>query len=290
MESVRIAVIGGSGLYNMPAISGLEELQLDTPFGEPSGVIRIGRLAGKRIAFLPRHGEGHARSPSTLPYRANIFALKQLGVRFIIAVNAVGSLHEDYVPGHIATIDQIVDYTIQARPRSFFEDGLVAHVSVADPTSAYLREVIADAVVAVGGILHQSATILVEDGPRFATRAESHLFRAWGCHLIGMTSAPEAFLAREAEIAYASLAHVTDFDSWHSHEADVTSELVIETLLKNIDMVRRALAVALGRIDDDHCDPAHTALDAALATPRAAMDADVIDRLRPIVARALDLD
>ncbi len=290
MDSVRIAVIGGSGLYNMPAISDLGAAEMDTPFGKPSGVIRIGSLGGKRIAFLPRHGEGHVLSPSTLPYRANIFALKQLGVRFIIAVNAVGSLHENYEPGHIATIDQIIDYTIQTRPRSFFEDGLVAHISVADPTSAYLRAVIADAVEAVGGTAHRSATILVEDGPRFATRAESHLFRAWGCHLIGMTSAPEAFLAREAEIAYASLAHVTDFDSWHSHEADVTSDLVIETLLQNIETVQRALAVALSQIDEDHIDPAHTALGSALATPPDAMDASAIDRLRPILARVLNLD
>ena len=290
MESVRIAVIGGSGLYNMPAISDLGEFQLETPFGAPSGAIRIGSLSGKRIAFLPRHGEGHTLSPTTLPYRANIFALKQLGVRFIIAVNAVGSLHEDYAPGHIATFDQIIDYTIQTRPRSFFEDGLVAHVSVADPTSAYLRARIADAVEAAGGTLHRRATILVEDGPRFATRAESHLFRGWGCHLIGMTSAPEAFLAREAEIAYASLAHVTDFDSWHEHEADVTSELVIETLIKNIELVRRALALALAQIDEDHIDPAHTALGSALATPRDAMDAQTIARLRPILARVLNLD
>lgn len=290
MEAIRIAVIGGSGLYSMPAIADIGEVEIDTPFGKPSGIIRIGSLGGKRFAFVPRHGEGHTLSPSTLPYRANIFALKQLGVRFIIAVNAVGSLHEDYEPGHIATIDQIIDYTIQTRPRSFFEDGLVAHVSVADPTSAYLREAIADAVEAVGGTAHRSATILVEDGPRFATRAESHLFRAWGCHLIGMTSAPEAFLAREAEIAYAALAHITDFDSWHSHEADVTSELVIETLSKNIEIVQRALAIALSQINEDQIDPAHTALGSALATPRSAMDANVIDRLRPILARVLGLD
>ena len=290
METVPIAVIGGSGLYNMPSIADLGELQMDSPFGKPSGVIRVGSMSGRRIAFLPRHGEGHTLSPSTLPYRANIYALKQLGVRFIIAVNAVGSLHEDYAPGHIATIDQIIDYTIQTRPRSFFADGLVAHISVADPTSAYLREIIADAVEAVGETVHRSATILVEDGPRFATRAESHLFRAWGCHLIGMTSAPEAFLAREAEIAYASLAHVTDFDSWHSHEADVTSDLVIETLIKNIEAVRQALAIALAQIDVDHVDPAHSALGTAMATPRAAMDADAIDRLRPILARVLNLD
>ncbi len=290
MESIRIAVIGGSGLYNMPAITAVDTLELDTAFGKPSGAIRIGSLSGKRVAFVPRHGEGHVLSPSTLPYRANILALKSLGVRFIIAVNAVGSLRQDFAPGHIITPDQIIDYTIHTRARSFFEDGVVAHVSVADPFSHYLRGLIGDAVEAVGGIAHRRGLILVEDGPRFATRAESHLFRAWGCDLIGMTTAPEAFLAREAEIAYASLAHVTDYDSWHSDEEAVTSDMVIETLSKNIQTVEAALALAIARIDEDKIVPAHTALDTALATSRESMDAATINQLKPLLARALDLD
>lgn len=289
MEAIKTAVIGGSGLYNMAAISDVQTIDIDTPFGAPSGAIRIGRLRGKRVAFLPRHGEGHTLSPSILPYRANIYALKTLGVRFIIAVNAVGSLREDYAPGHIITPDQIVDYTIHTRARSFFEAGVVAHVSVAEPMSAYLRRLIADAVEAVGGTVHRRGSFLIEDGPRFATRAESHLFRAWGCDLIGMTAAPEAFLAREAEIEYASLAHITDFDSWHEAEAAVTSDMVIQTLAKNIETVQKALVEAIARLDEDLALPAHTALDAALATSRAAMDEEVIDRLRPILARALGL-
>ena len=289
MEAIRIAVIGGSGLYNMPAISAVETLQLDTPFGKPSGALRVGRLGGKRVAFLPRHGDGHALSPAALPYRANIYALKTLGVRFIIAVNAVGSLREDYAPGHIITPDQIIDYTIHSRARSFFEDGLVAHISVADPMSDYLRGIIADAVESAGGIIHRRGVILVEDGPRFATRAESHLFRAWGCDLIGMTTAPEAFLAREAEIDYASLAHVTDYDSWHSGEEAVTSDMVIETLSKNIETVQAALASAIAQIDENTVVPAHTSLDTALATSRAAMDRAAISKLKPILARALNL-
>ena len=290
MEAIKIAVIGGSGLYNMAAISDVETIDLDTPFGVPSGTIRVGRLSGKRVAFLPRHGEGHVLSPSSLPYRANIYALKTLGVRFIIAVNAVGSLREDYAPGHIITPDQIVDFTIHTRARSFFEDGVVAHVSVADPMSEYLRGLIADAVKRVGGTVHRRGSFLIEDGPRFATRAESHIFRAWGCDLIGMTAAPEAFLAREAEIAYASLAHVTDYDSWHAEEEAVTSDMVIQTLVKNIETVQKALVEAIAQLDEDKETPAHIALDTALATSRDAMDTQVIERLRPILARVLGLD
>ena len=290
MEKVKIAVIGGSGLYDMAAISDVAAVDIDTPFGRPSGAIRVGSLSGKRVAFLPRHGDGHVLSPSTLPYRANIYALKRLGVRFIIAVNAVGSLREDYAPGHIITPDQIIDYTIQTRARSFFEDGVVAHVSVAEPMSAYLRHLIADAAQAVGATVHRQGTFLIEDGPRFATRAESHMFRAWGCDLIGMTAAPEAFLAREAEIDYASLAHVTDYDSWHESEEAVTSDMVIQTLAKNIHAVQLALVQAIAQLQEDKFVPAHTALDTALATPRAAMDAGVIEKLRPILARALGLD
>lgn len=290
MESIKVAVIGGSGLYSMAAISDVVTVNVDTPFGQPSGAIRVGSLSGKRVAFLPRHGDGHVLSPSTLPYRANIYALKRLGVRFIIAVNAVGSLREDYAPGHIITPDQIIDYAIHTRARSFFEAGVVAHVSVADPMSEYLRHLIADAAQAVGATVHRQGTFLIEDGPRFATRAESYMFRAWGCDLIGMTAAPEAFLAREAEIAYASLAHVTDYDSWHESEEAVTSDIVIQTLATNIDTVQLALVEAIAQLEEDKITPAHTALDTALATPRAAMDASVIEKLRPILARALGLD
>lgn len=290
MDAIKTAVIGGSGLYNMDQISNVETVAVDTPFGKPSGAIRVGSLSGKRVAFLPRHGDGHILAPSTLPYRANIFALKTLGVRFIIAVNAVGSLREEYAPGHIITPDQIVDYTIHTRARSFFEDGVVAHVSVADPMSEYLRSLIADAVEAVGGDAHRRGTFLIEDGPRFATRAESHLFRAWGCDLIGMTAAPEAFLAREAEIDYASLAHVTDYDSWHAEEEAVTSDMVIQTLVKNIETVQKSLVEAIAQLNEDMQTPAHTALDTALATSRDAMDPTVTARLHPILARALGLE
>ena len=290
MSAIKTAVIGGSGLYNMPAISAVETLELDTPFGKPSGPIRVGSLNGKRVAFVPRHGQGHVLTPASVPYRANIYALKTLGVRFIISVNAAGSLRQDFAPGHIITPDQIIDYTIHTRARSFFEDGLVGHISVADPISDYLRDLIGDAVESVGGTVHRRGVFLVEDGPRFATRAESHMFRAWGCDLIGMTSAPEAFLAREAEIDYASLAHITDYDSWHESEEAVTSDMVVETLSRNIATVQDALAEAIAQIDEDKTVPAHSALDTALMTAPALMDPGVVEKLKPILARALNLD
>lgn len=290
MEEVKIGVIGGSGLYQLPEISDVREVDMDTPFGQPSGTIRIGSLSGKRVAFLPRHGEGHTLAPHALPYRANIYALKQLGARFIIGVNAVGSLQEEYAPGQLVTPDQLIDYTIHTRARSFFERGLVVHVSVADPFGDYLRSVLADAAESSGAVVHRGGCFLIEDGPRFATRAEARLFQRWGCHIIGMTAAPEAFLAREAEIEYAALAHVTDYDCWRIESEDTTSDIVIQQLAQNIGFVQSALVEAVGRLDETRELPAHRALDAALATGREHMDAAVVERLRPIVARVLGLD
>lgn len=290
MEEVRIGVIGGSGLYQLPEISDVREVDMDTPFGQPSGTIRIGSLSGKRVAFLPRHGEGHTLAPHALPYRANIYALKQLGARFIIGVNAVGSLQEDYAPGQLVTPDQLIDYTIHTRARSFFERGLVVHVSVADPFGDYLRNVLADAAESTGAVVHRGGCFLIEDGPRFATRAEARLFQRWGCHIIGMTAAPEAFLAREAEIEYAALAHVTDYDCWRIESEDTTSDIVIQQLAQNIGFVQAALVEAVGQLDETLELSAHRALDAALATGREHMDAAVVERLRPIVARVLGLD
>ena len=290
MEQVKIGIIGGSGLYQLADSSDVQTVDLDTPFGKPSGVIRIGSLGGKRVAFLPRHGEGHTLAPHALPYRANIYALKQLGARFIIGVNAVGSLQEAYAPGHLVTPDQIVDYTIHTRARSFFERGLVAHVSVADPFGEYLRGLLAGAAAQAGATVHRSATFLIEDGPRFATRAEARLFQSWGCHIIGMTAAPEAFLAREAEIEYAALAHITDYDCWRLESEDTTSDLVMQQLRHNIGFVQAALVETVKALDESRETPAHTALDAAIATSRAAIDAGVVARLRPIVGRVLGLD
>lgn len=288
-DPVLIGVIGGSGLYHMAEITDISRHQVQTPFGEPSGEVVIGTLRGKRVAFLPRHGEGHVYSPSTIPQRANIFALKSLGVCFILAINACGSLREQIAPGHIVVPDQIFDYTLSRHERTFFEKGLVAHVSVADPFDAYLRGVMSQAVRDSGGTVHDKGTFLIEDGTRFATRAESHVFRQWGCDIIGMTTAPEAFLAREAEIAYATMAHITDYDSWHESEAPVTAEMVMNTFQHNIALAERALALAVERLDPTTVVPAHTALTGAVMTARAKISDQMLEAYRPLLQRTLGL-
>lgn len=288
-ESVSIAVIGGSGLYHMAELSDISRHVIETPFGAPSGAIVIGTLRGKRVAFLPRHGEGHVIPPARIPQRANIYALKTLGVRWIIGVNACGSLREDYAPGHVVIPDQLFDYNIGRRDRSFFEDDLVGHVSVAEPFDGYLREVLVSAAQSAGASVHPRGTFIIEDGPRFATRAESKVFQAWGCDIIGMTTAPEAFLAREAEIAYATMAHITDYDSWREHEAGVTVETVMQTFKHNIVIAEQALANAIERLDETRTTPSHTALDGALMTAPSHMPETTLKRLAPIVQRVLGL-
>lgn len=282
-----IGIIGGSGLYDMPDVENKHFVTVDTPFGKPSGDILLGTLKGKDVAFLPRHGVGHIYTPSEVPYRANIFALKSLGVRFIISVNACGSLREDYAPGHIVIPDQIIDYTMGQRARSFFGQGVVAHVGVADPFCPELRAHLYHAIQAVEGTVHPKGTFLIEDGPRFATKAESHLFRQWGCDIIGMTTAPEAFLAREAEIAYATMAHITDYDVWHESEAPVSVEMVVSTFQKNIRLAQQAIAYAINTLDEQRVCSCHTALDSAIMTHVEHIPPQIYEQLRPIIERAL---
>ncbi len=286
MEAVRIGVIGGSGLYHMPELTGVVEQHMETPFGPPSDAVRIGTLAGQRVAFVARHGRGHVRTPSDVPYRANIYALKTLGVERVISVSACGSLREALAPGHIVIPDQLVDWTRDNRGRTFFGDGLVAHISAADPFCPHLSAVLADAVGACGGAVHRGGTFLTCEGPRFATRAESALYRSWGFDLIGMTTSPEAFLAREAEMCYAVMAHVTDYDVWHESEEDVSVELVLQTLSANVRLAQRALLAAVERLAgaarDCACDHA---LANALITAREAVPQETLARLRPIVGK-----
>lgn len=289
MEQVRIGVIGGSGVYNMPEISDRVSYTIDTPFGRPSADVTVGSLRGKRVAFLPRHGVGHVFSPSTVPYRANIYALKTLGVRFIIGVNACGSLREDLEPGHIVIPDQLYDNTRAERGRSFFDQGLVTHISVAEPFCPHLSALLADSVEEAGGTVHRGGTFVIIEGPRFSTRAESQVYRQLGFSIIGMTACPEAFLAREAEISYAALAHITDYDVWHASEEPVTVEMVIATLNRNIHIAQQALAVAVERLDPTLQTPSHTALENAFITQRASVPAEALERLRPIIARAMRL-
>lgn len=289
-ETVKIAVIGGSGLYDLPEITDMTEHVIDTPFGKPSNPIMIGTLEGKRIAFLARHGTGHVLSPALVPQRANIYALKSLGVRFIVSANACGSLRQEIAPAHIAIPDQLIDYNIGTRERSFFnEKGLIAHVSVADPFDAYLREQLVLSLEQTGATFHDGGTFLIEDGPRFATRAESHMFRAWGCDLIGMTAAPEAFLAREAEIAYASMAHVTDYDSWHEEEEPVTVDMVLATVSKNVTAIKKSLLALMKNIDLDMETPSHTALASAITTNPESISDEAKQRLHHVVKRVLNL-
>lgn len=288
MSEIELAVIGGSGLYNMVGLADVEEVELDTPFGRPSDAIIVGSLHGRRIAFLPRHGRGHVLTPSEVPYRANIYALKTLGVRYIIAVSACGSLREDYAPGDIVVPDQLFDFTKGARERSFFGRGLVAHVTVAQPFCSDLSAALADATLAAGGRLHRGGSFITVEGPRFSTRGESEVFRQWGMSIIGMTTSPEAFLAAEAEISYACMAHITDYDVWHHSEAPVTVEMVIRVLQANTHLAQEAISTLVASYNDWAGDfPAHSAMKDALITDPRNAPASVRNALRPLIGRYL---
>lgn len=281
MSLIEIAVIGGSGLYNMSDLVDVETRLVKTPFGPPSDAITIGTLHKQRVAFLPRHGHGHILHPSEVPYRANIYALKQLGVRYIISVSACGSLREDYAPGHIVIPDQLYDNT-KGRVSSFFGEGLVAHVSVADPFSPELSRLLAESVQAVGGTLHESGAFITIEGPRFSTKAESNVYRNWGMSIIGMTTSPEAFLAAEAEIAYAVMAHVTDYDVWHENEEPVTVEKVIKTLQGNTAVAQAAISHLVSHFGEWQTEfAAHSNLKDALITD--------LDRIPPATRQKLAL-
>lgn len=287
MSDLELAVIGGSGLYRMVGLQDVQTVQMSTPFGKPSDDIIVGTLRGRRIAFLPRHGRGHTLSPTEIPYRANIMALKMLGARYIVSVSACGSLREDYEPGHIVVPDQLFDMT-HARKRSFFENGLVAHVSVADSFSPELSVALADAVAEVGAVVHRSGTFITIEGPRFSSKGESNAYRQWGMSIIGMTTSPEAFLAREAEIAYAVMAHVTDYDVWHESAEPVTVEMVVRTLNRNTDIARLAIAQlveTMSRWEGTYA--AHSALEDAIITDRDQIPQEARERLALLVDKYL---
>ena len=285
-EQVSLAVIGGSGLYAMPGLQQTREYKIDTPFGKPSAPIVVGTLEGNRIAFLARHGIGHHITPSEVPYRANIYALKSLGVQRIISISACGSLKEELAPGDIVIPDQIYDNT-QGRARSFFGEGLVAHVSVADPFCPDTSHQLENAVRLAGGTLHRGGSFITIEGPRFSTKAESNTYRSWGMSIIGMTAAPEAFLAREAEMCYATMAHVTDYDVWHVSEAPVTVEMVIQTLNKNTTLAQQAVRLlSKNLIPERKCDCRH-ALSTALITHREAIPPATLQKLDLLVNKYL---
>jgi 5'-methylthioadenosine phosphorylase len=251
----------------MPGLKETQEYLPETPFGEPSAPIVVGMLEGKRIAFLARHGIGHHLSPSEVNYRANIYALKALGVTRIVSVNACGSLREDYAPGHIVIPDQLFDMT-RLRPRTFFGEGMVAHISVADPFCPDLSEQIYDAVRETGATVHKGGAFITIEGPRFSTKVESNVYRGWGMSIIGMTASPEAFLAREAEICYGVMAHVTDYDVWHVSEAPVTVEMVIQTLNRNTATAQEAIRILARNLKEERaCQCEHALANALITRP-----------------------
>ena len=255
IENPILAVIGGSGLYQFPSLKNARQIDVSTPFGSPSSPITIGELAGKKVAFLARHGFGHSIIPTEVNSRANIYALKSIGVTRIISVSACGSLREDFKPGQIVIPDQLVDFTSQ-RPRTFFGDGVVAHIGSADPFCKSLSNYVNEALKPTGAEVHYGGTYITIEGPRFSTKAESNLFREWGMSIIGMTACPEAFLAREAEICYSTMAHVTDYDVWHNSEMPVTVEMVIKVLNQNTSIAQKAienLVKLLPEFDDCDC-------------------------------------
>ncbi|MGB3904099.1 MAG: S-methyl-5'-thioadenosine phosphorylase [Anaerolineae bacterium] len=287
MTEATIGVIGGSGLYDIEGLKEIEEHDVSTPFGKPSDPIVVGTLEGRRVAFLPRHGRGHRILPSEINVRANIYALKSLGVERIIAVNACGSMKEEIAPSDIVIPDQIIDRT-KGRDSTFFGNGLVVHVSFAEPFCAELSEVLFEAAEAVGAKVHKGGTYVCIEGPRFSSKAESKMHRLWDVDIIGMTAIPEAVLAREAEICYASLALSTDYDVWHETEAPVTAEMVVQTILKNVETAKNAIKEVVPRVPSERgCDCA-TALSVAIQTAKDCIPGRVKQELNLLVGKYLD--
>jgi 5'-methylthioadenosine phosphorylase len=287
MSEVELAVIGGSGVYDMEALTDIEELVLSTPFGNPSDAIVIGTLGGRRIAFLPRHGRGHRLTPTEVPYRANIWALKSLGVERIISISACGSMKEKYAPRHIVVPDQIYDNT-KKRDYTFFGDGLVAHIGIAEPYCPDLRQVLYEAVEKAGGTVHMGGTFITIEGPRFSTRGESKVYRSWGMDIIGMTAVPEAQLAREAEICYATMAHVTDYDVWHEEEEAVNVEMLIANLMANAALSKKTIAELVPLLPDERTCDCGSTLSTAIITQRDLIPRTKIEQLGPLVAGHLE--
>ncbi len=267
MMNASIAIMGGTNLYQMEDLDSLREVRIETPFGDPSDVITIGELSGVRAAFLPRHGRGHRLLPSEIPSRANIYALKSLGVESIISISSAGSLREEIKPLEILIPDQLIDRT-RNRPSSFFGDGIVAHVGFAEPFCSTLSQVLYQSSLDAGARVHLGGTYVVMEGPQFSTKAESNLHRSWGASIIGMTALPEAKLAREAEICYATLGLVTDYDCWHASEEVVTVDMVINNLITNAETARKIIGLALPRISPQRdCECARALENCILTAP-----------------------
>ncbi len=284
----RVGVIGGSGLYQMDGLTDVEEVVVDTPFGAPSDALIRGKLDGAEVVFLPRHGRGHVLTPSEVPYRANLWALKKLGVDWVLSISAVGSLREAIVPGHLVVVDQFIDRT-RHRPDTFFGDGCVAHVQLGDPVCSTLRGMLLTAARNTGAVVHDGGTYVCMEGPQFSTRAESELHRAWGASVIGMTNVPECKLAREAEISYATLALATDYDCWYAGHDEVSVEAVIATVHANVaraqEVIRRLVPQVMAYAGPR--PPAQDALRHAIMTDPAKIPAATRKKLDLLVGRYL---
>jgi 5'-methylthioadenosine phosphorylase len=286
MGSGVIGVIGGSGLYKIEGLERMREVEVQTPFGKPSGKLVRGRLGDVEMVFLPRHGLGHRWLPTEVNFRANTFAMKKMGVERIISVSAVGSLREEIAPGHVVIPDQFIDRTTQ-RPSTFFGRGLVAHVSLADPFCKDLSGVLASAAGSEGAKVHAGGTYLCMEGPQFSTRAESHLYRSWGAHVIGMTNLQEAKLAREAEICFATLALATDYDCWNESAGDVEIDHVLAVLKQNVDLAQRTIRRAAPQLSSVRSCACASALKDAIITERARIPKRLRAELRPLIGKYL---
>jgi len=287
MSDITIGVIGGSGLYELDGLTDTRWETVSTPFGDPSDAYLIGRLAGRAVAFLPRHGRGHRMLPSELPYRANIYGFKLLGCEWVISVSAVGSMRETIHPLDLVIPHQFFDWT-RRRASTFFGDGVVVHIGMADPVCPHLTDLLEDAGKTTGATVHRGGTYLCIEGPQFSTRAESEIYRQWGVDVIGMTNMPEAKLAREAELCYATLALVTDYDVWHEEEAAVTMEAVIENLTRNVKTAKEVLRRLIPRIGPPRNCPCPTLLKNAILTPSLSIPADQREKLKPLIGRYLE--
>jgi 5'-methylthioadenosine phosphorylase len=273
-----LGVVGGSGIYDLPGLERVSSEHVETPYGAPSAEILRGWLGDTGLLFLPRHGKHHALPPHQINYRANICALKMLGATHVVSLSAVGSMREEIAPGHVVVVDQFIDLT-KRRVSTFFEDGIVGHVVFADPVCPLLATALGDASVASGATVHRGGTYVCMEGPQFSTRAESRLYRQWGVSVIGMTAMPEAKLAREAELPYATLALATDYDCWHESEEDVTVEAILAVLKQNAELARRTVARLATSLPDPAASPAHGATKNAILTPPAALAPGVRERL-----------
>jgi len=287
MPQAKIGIIGGTGLYDIDGITELKEVDSDTPFGKPSDVIITGNLEGVGIAFLPRHGKGHRILPTEIPVRANIYALKSLGIEHIIAINSAGSFKSEIKPAELVIPDQLIDRT-RGRVNSFFGEGIVAHIPFAEPFCPALSQIIYQTALEVKARVHQGGTYVAMEGPAFSTRAESRLYRSWGADIIGMTVLPEAKLAREAEICYASIACVTDYDSWMERSEPITVDVILDCMCRNIDTAKQIIKLAVTRIPEQRRCECATALKTAIVTTPDAIPAEQKKKLNLLIGKYLN--